>query len=291
MEKVTNLMSEEKNLQQQSSIKQDLPSQEQQTTQNDLKISPFIYKNKEYLIDSSKKIPTYGDFNESTNIIYVDKSSPNKFHEGIAVHEIEELEMLKKGHSYVYSHNYAQKKELVFYQSKYGNEEGIKILIEEENLVLNYKAPNLRISRIKSFKNKNIPAIEIELIRRAIYKNKKYKIDSSLKLIHSLSDLYETKNIIYIDKDIPERFYEGLVIYEIELRNILKQGLGYLKAREEANKKELEFYQSKYGNEEGIKIIKEENELQEQMFVKEIETLPKENGHKIIYEKHEILPA
>jgi len=276
---------------QQATLNQQELLQQENVPKNGTKQTSFIYKNISYTIDSSKKIPTYGDFNEVTKIIYVDKGAPEKFHEGIAVHEIEELEMLKKGHSYVYSHNYAQKKELAFYQSKYGIEEGFKLLVDEESLVLSYKSPTLRISRIKSLKNKTPPTVEIELVKKAIYKGRKYKLNTSMKLIHSLSDLYETKNTIYIDKDIPEKFHEGLVIYEVELREILKQGLGYLNARAEANKKELEFYQLKYSIEEGLKIFKEECELQEQMFAKEIENLPQENGHKVIYEKHEILPA
>ena len=135
------------------------------------------------------------------------------------------------------------------------------------------------------------PAVEIRLIKEVLYDGRIYKLITSEKLIHSLSDLYEIKNIIYIDKGVPERFYEGLIIYEIELRKILKQGLGYLNARVEAHKKELAYYQAIHGIEEGLKIIQEEYLLKKQMFTKEIEMLPQENGHKIIYEKHEILPA
>ena len=225
------------------------------------------------------------------NTIYVDKNSPGILHEGIAVHEIEELNILKKGHSYVFSHNYAQRKELVFYQSKYGKEEGFNLLLREEELVLNYNVPNLRIRRVKLQKNTNMPLVEIKLVKEAYYNGKKYKLDTSQKLIHALSDIYETKNTIYIDKDVPEKFYEGLIVYEIELRNVLKQGLGYLKARIEAHINELLFYQSKYGYDAGMKIMEEERELQTQMFAKEKEALSQENVHKIIYEKNEVLPA
>ena len=251
----------------------------------------FKYKDKTYFINSSKKIPTFGDFNETEGMIYIDKDAPEILHEGIAVHEIEELNMLKKGHSYVFSHNYAQKKELAFYQERYGKEKGYSLLLEEEGLVLSYDSPNLRIRRAKQQKGQIRPAVEIRLIKEVLYDGRIYKLITSEKLIHSLSDLYEIKNIIYIDKGVPERFYEGLIIYEIELRKILKQGLGYLNARVEAHKKELAYYQAIHGIEEGLKIIQEEYLLQKQMFTKEIEMLPQENGHKIIYEKHEILPA
>lgn len=277
-------MTEEHVLTQKNSLKQELPEEEANK-------GSFVYKGKTYFIDSSKKIPTYGDYSEPNNTVYVDKDAPEKFHEGIAIHEIEELEMLKKGHSYVYSHNYAQKKELAFYQAKYGIQEGLKMLIDEENKVLAYKAPTLRLKKIKTLGSEP-PTLEMEIIRRVSYKGKKYNLNTSMKLIHALSDMYETKSIIYIDRDIPEKFYEGLVIYEVELRETLKQGLGYLKARELANKKELEYYQSKHGIEEGLALMKEENNIQQQMFAKEIETMPLENGgHKVIYNKDEILPA
>ncbi len=74
----------------------------------------FVYEKEKYQIDASKIIATGGDFDEVNKIIYVDQSIPEKFHEGIAVHEIEERKLLLKGHSYVYSHNEAQKYELAF---------------------------------------------------------------------------------------------------------------------------------------------------------------------------------
>lgn len=96
----------------------------------------FLYNGEEYIIDLSKKVDCMGDFFELAKTIYIDKNLPEKFHEGIAVHEIEERKFLKQGHSYGWSHNKAQLKELAFYKKKYG-EEAEGIMREEEELIDN----------------------------------------------------------------------------------------------------------------------------------------------------------
>jgi len=96
----------------------------------------FFYEGGKYLIDASGKVKNGGDIDGNKNIL-IDKEIPEKFHEGIAVHEIEERKLLLKGHSYVYSHNEAQKKELDFYEKKYGKEKALEVLEEEEVVVLN----------------------------------------------------------------------------------------------------------------------------------------------------------
>jgi len=96
----------------------------------------FIYEEEKYQIDCSKSVTSAGDMDPATKTILVDKDLPEKFHEGIAVHEIEERKYLLKGHSYVYSHNEAQKKELEFYEQKYGKDKSLEVLKEEEAVVL-----------------------------------------------------------------------------------------------------------------------------------------------------------
>jgi hypothetical protein len=61
---------------------------------------------------------------------------PKKFNEGIAVHELEERKWIKKGHSYGYSHNKAQKKELDYYTKIFGSRiKGKEFLNNEEKFV------------------------------------------------------------------------------------------------------------------------------------------------------------
>lgn len=96
----------------------------------------FFYDGVNYIIDLSKKVDCIGDFFEMAKVIYIDKNLPEKFHEGIAVHEIEERKSLKQGHSYGWSHNRAQAKELAFYKKKYG-EEAENVMREEEELIDN----------------------------------------------------------------------------------------------------------------------------------------------------------
>lgn len=89
--------------------------------------------------------------------------------------------------------------------------------------------------------------------------------------------------------DVPERFFEGLAIFEIETRKMLKSGCSYNKAYEDAGKKEQAFYESKFGKEVAKKMIAEEDKLQVRKFSAEKKELGQENGHKIIYDKGEIL--
>src|SRR3989338_9433138 len=132
----------------------------------------FFYEGGKYLIDASGKVKNGGDIDGNKNIL-IDKEIPEKFHEGIAVHEIEERKFIKKGHSYVYSHNEAQKKELEFYEKKFGKENALKILEDEENLVLTL-SPTRSISRNKRPKDISIPApiIEMTWIRKIVYEDK-----------------------------------------------------------------------------------------------------------------------
>jgi len=255
-------------------------------------VKEFVYENVSYKLDDSKKVPNIGDFDENNKTIYVDKDIPEKFNEGIAVHEIEERKLIKKGHSYVYSHNEAQKKELAFYEKKFGKDNALNVLNEEENLVLTL-APDRSFSRIKRPKDISIPApiIQTTWIRKITYEDKDYIIDNSNRLVGDIVDLYEKKNIIYIDCDVPDRFFEGLAIYEIENRKMLKKGFSYSQSSDEANKKELAFYEQTFGKDEALKMVTEEKKIQARKFSTEKKELKRDNGHKVIYEKDEILSS
>jgi len=253
----------------------------------------FIYEDVKYQIDPSGKVYGGGDLDENNKIILIDKDIPDKFHQGIAIHEIEERKLIKKGHSYVYSHNEAQKIELEFYQKIYGQDEGIKILEEEERLVLTItsrRAAPRKTKKIVAIKDVNIPSIEMTMIRQFTYEGETYLIDNSNKLIGALVDLCEKEKTIYIDWNVPERFFEGLAIYEIESRKAIKQGLSYGQADELSSKKELAYYQSKYGLEEGVELFDEEIKFQIWKYQTEKKELNQNGGHKVIYDKGEILP-
>jgi hypothetical protein len=251
----------------------------------------FTYDGNLYKIDDSKKVSGMGDFDENNKIIYVDKEVPEKFHEGIAVHEIEERKLIKKGHSYVFSHNEAQKIELAFYEKKFGIDKSMKMLEEEERVVLTLD-PSRSVTRTKRPKDLMIPApiIESVWIRQITYDNKKYLIDNSNRLVGAIVDLYEKKNVLYIDCDVPERFFEGLAIFEIETRKMLKKGLSYNQSYEEAGKKEQAFYESKFGKDITQKMLADEAKLQVRKFSAEKKELGQDSGHKVIYDKGEILP-
>lgn len=250
----------------------------------------FVYDGNSYSIDNSKKVSGMGDFEENTKTIYIDKDIPEKFHEGFAVHEIEERKLIKKGHSYVYSHNEAQKKELAFYETKFGKENGMKILEEEERIVLSL-APGRMVMRTKKPKDLTVPApiVEITWVRRLIYEGKSYFIDNSNRLVGAISDFYEKKGVIYIDCDVPEKFFEGLAVFEIETRKLVKKGFSYNQAYEEAQKKELAYYETKFGKDVAQKMLDEEVKLQARKFSSEKKELGLDNGHKVIYDKNEIL--
>jgi hypothetical protein len=78
------------------------------------------------------EVPTIGDIDETTKIVYIHEGMPRKFEDGITVHEQEERKWLKKGHSYTWSHNKAQKKELKFYKHKFGSHNKAKKFLDEE---------------------------------------------------------------------------------------------------------------------------------------------------------------
>ena len=258
----------------------------------------FVYEKEKYQIDASKIIATGGDFDEVNKIIYIDQSMPEKFHEGIAVHEIEERKLLLKGHSYVYSHNEAQKYELAFYEKTLGKDNAPKILEEEEEIVLitcrRRTAPKKSKIISKEAEDAPMPArpiIEMRNIKEVIFDNKRYIIDNSERLIGTLVDVYEKGEIIYIDRDVPERFFEGLALSELVARKNLKKGTGWGNANSEGAKAEEEYLVAKYGVEQGRELIDDELKFQTWKFTTEKRELKAENGgHKIIYEKDEILP-
>lgn len=247
----------------------------------------FFYEGKEYTIDNSGKVPTFADLDERTNTILIDSSIPEKFFEGIAVHEIEERKLIKKGHSYQYAHNEAQKKELAYYEQKFGKDKALEILKEEESIVLR---PTRRKALSKEVKTDGISVkIQTVWLRAIVYEGKTYIIDNSQKLVGTIVDVWEKGRIIYIDSDIPEKYFEGLVVFQIEERKLLKQGYSYTAAREEALKKEIAYYEQKLGSrEEALKMIEEEHRLLKQKLENERKGL-KENEHKVIYDKGEIL--
>jgi len=257
----------------------------------------FIYENVNYKIDSSGIVPSSGDIDEINKVILIDRGIPEKFHQGIAVHEIEERKLLMKGHSYVYSHNEAQKKELEFYKKTYGEENALHLLEEEELIVLSVcsRRTTPQKSKIIMAETENgnqmpsKPAIEIRNIKEATFENRPYIIDNSEKLIGALVDVYEKGSIVYIDRDVPERFYENLALNELVTRKNLKKGMGWTAAHTEGNKAEKEFLNMKYGSAEGQNIFNDEIKFQTWKYANEKKELKEEGGHKVIYEKGEIL--
>jgi len=258
----------------------------------------FEYEGEKYQIDASKRVDNGGDIDPSTKTILVDKDIPEKFHEGIAVHEIEERKYLLKGHTYVYSHNEAQKKELEFYEKAYGKDKGLEILEEEEAIILTIARRYSSSKKSKIIKaeeeNQEIPAnappIEMRTIQEITFEGKRYIVDHTEKLIGTLVDVYENGKIIYIDRDVPERFFEGLALNELVTRKFLKKGMGWSSAHQEGNKAEKDYYASKYGPVEAAEIFNDEMKFQAWKFEQEKKELKEEGGHKVIYEKGEILP-
>ena len=98
-------------------------------------MNSFVHDGEEYAIDNTRKVPSIGDMDENKKIIFVDFNVPEEFHEGFAVHEIEERKLIKKGHTYEFSHNEAQKKEQAFYIKKFGRIRGIEHPKDEERVV------------------------------------------------------------------------------------------------------------------------------------------------------------
>lgn len=245
------------------------------------------FEGKKYKIDVSQKVSTTGDFDETTETVFIDKDIPEKFHEGIAIHEIYERKVLKKGHSYQFAHNEAQKKELEFYKKKYGDEEGEKVLCKEEEAALKTAATRRRGAIRKKKPAEETPAPEITTIflRAIVYEGKTYIIDNSSSLIGDVVDFYEKKRIIYIDKDIPEWLFEGMAIYTIEERKMIKQGSSYSTAQEAASKKEFAYFEKKLGSTEAAqKAIKEELDIESQKFAQEKESI-KDGERKVVNEE------
>ncbi len=261
-------------------------------------MTEFVYENEKYKIDASGIVPNGGDIDQVNKIIFVDKGIPEKFHEGIAVHEIEERKLLLKGHSYVYSHNEAQKKELEFYKKVYGEENAMKVLEEEEGIALTIASRRATPKKTKIIYGESEeealppaqPLISMRTIREVIFENKHYTIDNSERLIGTLVDVYERGSVIYIDKDVPERFYESLALNELVTRKNLKKGMGWAASHTEGDKTENEFLSAKYGPQDGQEIFNDEIKFQTWKYAKEKRELKEEGGHKVIYEKGEILP-
>lgn len=103
-----------------------------------MKKQEFWYKGIRYFIDNSRNVDSIGDFEEYKGVVLVDKSMPEKFLVGIAIHEIEERRFIRRGYSYEQAHMIAQKKELEYYQeiSRGSFEKGLEMLKEEERFVL-----------------------------------------------------------------------------------------------------------------------------------------------------------
>ncbi|MDD4878351.1 MAG: hypothetical protein PHO02_04940 [Candidatus Nanoarchaeia archaeon] len=242
------------------------------------------FEGRKYRIDVSQKVSTVGDFDEKNSTVYVDKDMPAKFHEGIAVHEIHERNVLKKGHSYQYSHNEAQKRELEFYKKKHGDKEGEKMLLEEEAIVLAMPGRMPPTRKKKETDATPVPRIQLIMLKGAIYEGKTYIIDNSHSLIGDIVDFYEKKRVIYIDKDIPEWLFEGMAIYTIEERKLLKQGSSYADASEAASKKELAYYEEKLGSLEAAqKAVAEELKIQSLKFAQDKKDL-KDGERKVVNE-------
>jgi len=258
----------------------------------------FEHEGEKYQIDSSKSISNGGDLDPVAKTILVDKNLPEKFHEGIAVHEIEERKHLLKGHSYVYSHNEAQKKELEFYEQKYGKDKGLEVLEEEESVILTITRRHSTPKKTKMLKAEeevpevppNAPPVEMRTIQQVTFEGKRYIIDHDERLVGTLVDVYEKGGIIYIDRDVPERFFEGLALNELVTRKFLKKDMGWSGSHDEGDKAEKDYYAVKYGAAEAEELLNDELKFQAWKFEQEKKELKEEGGHKVIYEKDEILP-
>ncbi len=258
----------------------------------------FSYENEKYQIDATRIISNGGDFEEAAKTILIDRGVPEKFHGGIAVHEIEERKLLMKGHSYVFSHNEAQKKELEYYERVYGKDKALSVLEEEEGVILTIcnRRNFPKRSKVAEEEEGAAPAvakplIEVRTIKEAIFDNKRYTIDNLERLIGTLVDVYERGGIIYVDRDVPERFFEGLALNELVTRKTLKKGAGWVDAHTEGNSAEKEYLTAKYGSEAGDEILDDELKFQAWKFATEKKELKSESGgHKVIYDKSEILP-
>jgi len=77
-------------------------------------------------------LPYIADIDTRKKIIYIDKSMPKKFFEGIVAHEIEERKHLSKGHTYKFSHKKGEKKELQTFKRQLGSLKKAKKFFNEE---------------------------------------------------------------------------------------------------------------------------------------------------------------
>ncbi len=129
----------------------------------------FQYKDKIYKINDSLKMTTIADLDENRRIIFIDKRVPKKFLEGVAVHEIEKRNFMKKGNTHTYSHNEARKRSLAFYMGKLdGGQKAFKFLEEEEKCLLDV----LKKQCIEGKKNLN-PFVDDNLIKFVAPNNRK----------------------------------------------------------------------------------------------------------------------
>jgi hypothetical protein len=127
-------------------------------------------------------------------------------------------------------------------------------------------------------------------LRAIVYEGETWIIDNSQNLVGTVVDMWEKGKTIFIDSDVPEKFFEGMAVWQIEERKLTKQGFSYDAARKEANNKELAYYENELGSKEAaIKMIEEEYVLWKKKFEEERKGLKEEN-HKVIYDKGEILP-
>ncbi len=159
-----------------------------------------------------------------------------------------------------------------------------------------HSSPNSRKSKIIKAEEEsqevsnNVFQIEMRTVPEVAFEGRQYIIDHSERLIGTLVDVYENGKVIYIDRDVPERFFEGLALSELVTRKFLKKGMGWSEASDEANRAEKDYYVSKYGPAEGAELFNDELKFQAWKFEQEKKELKEEGGHKVIYEKGEILP-
>jgi len=90
-----------------------------------------------------------------------------------------------------------------------------------------------------------------------IWKGVKYKINDAQK-IEYIGDFNERSNTVFIDKEIPKEFQEGIAVHEIVERSYVKKGHTYAFSHEKAQEQELAFYKKRYGQKANAIFKKEE---------------------------------
>lgn len=99
------------------------------------------------------------------------------------------------------------------------------------------------------------------------YKGLKYFIDTSGR-VGSIGDFEERKSLVLIDKKVPQKFWMGIAIHEIEERRFIRQGYSYEQAHHLAQKKQLEYYTEIDGSlEKGLERLKEEERIVLELFL------------------------